>query len=106
MPETATRHHGKAAERTGIDDRSDRSVEMGCVHAQSRRAKLPRPGFRRLVHPSVRRECRVTAVPGCAEGLPEARAMSETTSPGRHQEINQRDDGEDAVAVARPRSKR
>ena len=32
--------------------------------------------------------------------------MSETTSPGRHQEINQRDDGEDAVAVARPRSKR
>src|ERR1700685_3255414 len=106
MPETATRHHGKAAERTGIDERSDRSVEVGCVHAQSRRAKLPRPGFQRLVHSSVRHECRVSAVPGRVEGLPEARAMSETASPGRYQEINQREDREDPVAVAHPRSKR
>jgi hypothetical protein len=32
--------------------------------------------------------------------------MSETTSRGRHQEINQREDREDPVAVAQPRSKR
>jgi hypothetical protein len=32
--------------------------------------------------------------------------MSETTSPGRYQETNQREDREDPVAVAQPRSKR
>jgi hypothetical protein len=32
--------------------------------------------------------------------------MSETTSPGRYQETNQREDREDPVAVTRPRSKR
>jgi hypothetical protein len=32
--------------------------------------------------------------------------MSETTSHGRYQEINQREDREDPVAVAQPRSKR
>jgi multidrug efflux pump subunit AcrA (membrane-fusion protein) len=32
--------------------------------------------------------------------------MSETTSPGRYQQTNQRQDREDPVAVARPRSKR